>query len=272
MKLLRVEMKDKLKKITDLTINELLPQEIILPSNYFQCFDKHAKMIDIDLKDEKFEKDINEVLINEFAQIDKYVKDASVTIQEVELITQDAQEAIKNKDESALKVLYKQINTLKSELNSMTENIYKDHLTKFYNKKWLYHKMLNEQAKFKKTNIVMLINIQDYEYIVKTYNKFIADNLILYIITYMNDKLKDESLEFEIVRFLNDKFLIIFDDIDINLVKSLANSISNILYDTVLKSHSGVFLKPKFNYCLEKVNKNESFHELLDDLYKKIIV
>ena len=262
-------MKNKLKKITDLTINELLSQEIILPSNYFQCFDKHAKMIDIDLKNDDFEKEINGILINEFAQIDRYVKDATKTIREVEIITKDAQEAIKNKDESALKVLYKQINTLKYELNSMTESIYKDHLTKFYNKKWLYHKLLDDKASFTKNCVITYIDIADYEYIVKNYSNYIADNLILYIITYLNDKLKDESLGFEIVRFLNDKFLIIFEDIDINLIKSQMNTISNILYETTLKSNSGVMIKPKFRYFIEKINKHESFNELLDDFIKK---
>ena len=38
-------MKNKLKQITDLTIQEVLGNEIILPSTYFKTFDKNIKKI-----------------------------------------------------------------------------------------------------------------------------------------------------------------------------------------------------------------------------------
>ena len=43
-------MKNKLKQITDLTIQEVLGNEIILPSTYFKTFDKNIKKIDKNLK------------------------------------------------------------------------------------------------------------------------------------------------------------------------------------------------------------------------------
>ena len=45
-------MKQELKKITDLTINDLLNNDIILPSTYFDKFNYHAKELEIDLDDE----------------------------------------------------------------------------------------------------------------------------------------------------------------------------------------------------------------------------
>lgn len=67
-------MKEKLKEITDLTINELLEEEVILPSEYFECFDKHAKLSEIELKDDSFEKEVDELLLNEISSINNYVK------------------------------------------------------------------------------------------------------------------------------------------------------------------------------------------------------
>ena len=49
-------MKNKLKQITDLTIQEVLGNEIILPSTYFKTFDKNIKKIDKNLKNENPQK------------------------------------------------------------------------------------------------------------------------------------------------------------------------------------------------------------------------
>ena len=47
-------MKKELEQITNLTINELLNKEIILPSLYFEKFNYHAKKMEIDLEDEPY--------------------------------------------------------------------------------------------------------------------------------------------------------------------------------------------------------------------------
>ena len=62
-------MKTKLKEITDSTVCELLGNDIILPSNYFQCFDKYAKTVDLDLESESFEKELSELILDEFNEI-----------------------------------------------------------------------------------------------------------------------------------------------------------------------------------------------------------
>jgi hypothetical protein len=56
-------LKQELKKITNLTINELLNNEIILPSTYFNKFNYHAKELEINLDDEDFKKELNSVIL-----------------------------------------------------------------------------------------------------------------------------------------------------------------------------------------------------------------
>ena len=59
-------MKKQLKKITDLTINELLNNEIILPSTYLDKFNYHAKELEVDLDDENFNKELNNLILKDF--------------------------------------------------------------------------------------------------------------------------------------------------------------------------------------------------------------
>ncbi len=257
-------MKTKLKEITDLTVSELLSNEIILPSSYFQCFDKHAKTININIDDESFEKELNELLVEEFNTINKYVNDAAKTIDTAATLTLNAQEAIENKNTYLLKDLYSQIKNLQIELQDITDNIYKDYLTKVNNKKWLYHKYLDKDTNYKNDAMVILIDVADYNYIAQTYNKLISNNLLIYIASYFKNKFREENLNFDVTRFLDSKFIITLEGEDLGQMEILMNNISSILYNTTLKSNSGVIIKPTFEYAIMKVKKEESFHESID--------
>ena len=54
--LLEIKIERATKKITNLTINDLLNNDVILPSNYFDKFNYHAKEMEINLDDEDFKK------------------------------------------------------------------------------------------------------------------------------------------------------------------------------------------------------------------------
>ena len=263
-------MKTKLKEITDSTVSELLSNEIILPSNYFQCFDKHAKTVDINVDSESFEKELSELILDEFNTINGYVNDAVKSIDAAASLTLDAQKAIKDQNTLLLKNLYSQIKDLQGELQDITDNIYKDYLTKVHNKKWLYHKYLTKDANYPKDAMIILLDIADYEYISQTYNKLISNNLLIYIAAYFQNKFKEENLNFEITRFLDNKFIIALEENDLAQIETLMSTISSILFNTTLKSNSGVMIKPTFEYAITKVKKDESFHESINLLLKNI--
>jgi len=263
-------MKTKLKEITDSTVTELLSNEIILPSNYFQCFDKHAKTIDVNIDSESFEKELSELILDEFNEINKYVNDAVRTIDTAASVTLEAQKAIKDNNTLVLKNLYGQIKELQSELKDITDNIYKDYLTKVNNKKWLYHKFLSKDARYKEDNHIILIDVADYDYIADTYNKLISNNLLVFISKYLLNKLNEENLDFEISRYLTSKFIISVKNDEISHLETIIDTISKVLYNTTLKSNSGVMIKPTFEFSIIKVTKDDSFHESLDTLIRNI--
>ncbi|XOB63398.1 diguanylate cyclase domain-containing protein [Campylobacterota bacterium DY0563] len=262
-------MKAKLKEITDSTINELLSNEIILPSCYFQCFDKNAKNIDLDLGSENFEKELNKLIFKEYNEINSYINDAVKTIDSAASITKEAEKAIDSNDSSLLKSLYNQIINLKKELESITDNVYKDYLTKTYNKKWLYQNYLNEKLGFKEDAIITFIDVRDYEYISKTYNKLIADNLLMYTSSFISNRLEEEDLKFKFVRYLTNKFIIVFEENDINQINTMLNLVFNMLFETTLKSNSGIMIKPTFEYAIKEVKKEQTFHNVLEKLMKE---
>ena len=263
-------MKDKLKEITNLTVNELLPNEVILPSEYFECFDKHAKISEIKLNDKEFEKEVDQLILNEINSINDYVKTASKTIDSAASLTLDAKKAIEENNSKGLKKLYSQIIKLQIELQNMTENIYKDYLTKAYNKKWLYHKYLSEDAKIKDDAVLILVDVKDFEYIKKNYNKLISNNLLIFIYDFITKEFTKEHIEFKLCRYLSSKFIISIENCEYEDVLTLMKNTSSVLFGTTLKSNSGVMIKPTYDYSILSVKKDDSFHDVLNSLIKKL--
>lgn len=263
-------MKDKLKEITDNTISELLGNDIILPSTYFECFDKHSRTVDINIESEEFEKELQSFLLEEYKHIDEYMHAAMKTIDEVSEITVGAKDAIETKNTSLLDSLYTQIKTLQTELENMKSNVYKDYLTKTYNKQWIYQKFLNKDASFKDESIVILIEVNDYDYISKNYSNLISNNLLIFISKFLKDKLNDEKIDFEIARYLKNRFLIFVNNDSISNLNNILNNIVNLLQNTTLKSNSGIIINPSFKHTICEVNKNIPFHNTINNLLKNM--
>jgi hypothetical protein len=102
-------LKEQLKKITNLTINDLLNNDIILPSNYFDKFNYHAKEMEINLDDEDFKKNINDLIVEDFRTIENYmnlIMNSAVCLSEN---SEKSLNAILNKDIDSLTDIYKKM-------------------------------------------------------------------------------------------------------------------------------------------------------------------
>ena len=205
-------MRTKLETITNLTINDLLNNKIILPSSYFEKFTNHAKKVEINLEDETFTNELNQLILEDFNKIEEYLKIILTSVETLQENTNDAKNAILNKDDDSLDNVYKKMITLQNEINSLTEQIYLDESLNIYNRKWIYNKFLDSQAQFQEDGICVLLDILDYFYIQKEYKEVLSKNLLLFVIKFISEKLKDENYEFKIARYLENKFFIfIFD-------------------------------------------------------------
>lgn len=263
-------MKNKLKKITDNTVNDLLQNEIILPSQYFQTFDRHAKLLDTDIRDESFEQEVNEVIVKEFETINGYMTKTEENIEKLSNATKDAKTAIKNRDEAELTKVYKEIQNLQKEIALLQTEMYVDSLTKTLNKKWIYSQFVDIDGNIQSNGVMVLINISDYNYIRETHGDLIGDNLIKFLADYINKHIKNEGSKFKIARYSANMFLLFFDELKINEVRVLINNIQKGLLNTTLKSKSGIMLQTSFYYTLTQYKNEDSFQSVLEMLTTKI--
>lgn len=259
-------MKKELRKITNLTLNELLNNEIIMPSIYFEKFNKNAKTLEIDVEEEKFNKEINKLILEDFNTIENYMGIVASKASSLKKVAKDTKKAIEDKDTDTLSKIYKQMNELEKEIEKLNEKIFLDDLTSAYNRKWLYNQFLDKNAYFKEDGIISFIDLVDYEYIQKEYGDILSNNLLIFICNFVKKHLEDDKCNFKIVRFLNNKFIIIFKDKKDKDVRSLINNIKRLLENSTLKSKSGIVLKANFDYKISAYKKGTDSKELIETL------
>jgi GGDEF domain-containing protein len=267
-------MKNQLKAITNKTITEVLSDEIILPSTYFEKFNKNARILKVDLEDENFENKISDLIVQEFNTIEDYMKLIEKNTSSLKELTNESKKAIKNKDLISLNESYIKIENLENEIKELTLRIYKDNLTNTYNKKWFYNQYLNGDSCFKNDAEAVLVSIKDFEYIKNEYGKLIVDNLLMFVIKFLNEHFIDskEHLgepfdKYNILRYYDDKFIVFVEEKEHNKINNLFFNIRELLSSTTLKSSSGLLIKANFDYSICPVKKGQNSKTLIENLF-----
>ncbi len=264
-------MKKILKKITDLTINDILQQEIILPSVYLKTFNDHAKDLEINIQDEKFEKEINKVILDELENIDNYMKNIEQNMKMMKKITKDNKKALLENKTGSFDSILKDIHKLEKNMQDLNDKLYKDELIKTYNRKWIYNQFLEEEAKFRKKGICALIDISDFDYITREYGKLIATNYVIFIIDFIKKRFDKLGINYEIAKYLDDKFLIFIEHKSIKDIDLILFNLKKAILATTLKSKSGLLINGNLDYYYEAYNERQDSQELFENLFAKKI-
>ena len=260
-------MKNQLKKITDITINELLNKDVIMPSIYLEKFSKNAKTVDVNIDDNSFIKELNNILVEDFNLIETYMKEIEKNTSLIKTAVTNTQTALVNKDIDMLTNIYTQMSVLEKEIQVLNRQLFVDDLTSSNNRKWIYNKFLNKKAEFKRSGICVLIDIIDFDYINNEYGTLLADNLIIFINNFLKEKLKEENIDYKIARFFDNQFLIFIEDKKEKEVSNLIFNIKQLLANTTLKSKAGLVLKADYKYSIVKYKENQDSKEIFEQLF-----
>ena len=263
-------MREELKKITDVTINDLLNKDVILPSIYFEKFNKNARTLDLDIQDSSFEKELTKLLVEDFNAIEVYMNTIEKNASLIKDAVGNTQTALLNKDIDTLTDIYSQMTKLEKEVKHLNKQLFVDELTSSNNRKWIYNKFLNKESKFKKNGICVLIDINDFNYISSEYGTLLANNLIIFINNFIKKNLKEEKVEFKIASFFDNQFLIFIEDKKEKEISDLIFNISQLLRNTTLKSKTGLEIKAAYKYSISKYKEDQDSKEIFEQLFHDI--
>lgn len=257
-------MNNNLKKITNKTIQDLLQNEIILPSSYFESFDKNAKKLSVELESPQFESEVSNVIVNDFKNINSYMKKISENIEVLTEATDEAQTAIKEKDTTKLQAVNLTLNELKDEINSLKGLIYIDPLTKTFNRRWVYNYAINQDGTFKNEGLLTFIDLIDCNYLADKYGNALVDNVVLFISKFLTEKFKKENIEVAISRYSNNQFILFIKNESPENMQSVLKNIKMELLNTTLKSKSGLMFKTTFHFGLTQYNSKDVFQDSIE--------
>jgi len=193
-----------LQIISNETKSSIDQMKVVTPSIYASIFAQFAKEHNTEIDDE------HEVATNllqvECSNLTTLQTEASKSAQQLTDSTTKAIQAIKHKDEVGLTQVLKETQALKKEIEKLKEAVYKDELTRVYNRKWLNDNFLDEKTQLlDKSGVLAIIDLNYFKQVNDTHGHIIGDKVLIFIANQLR------LTRFDVVRYGGDEFIVMFD-------------------------------------------------------------
>lgn len=164
-----------------------------------------------------------------------------------------------------------EIPELKLEMNLIREDLYSDDISKSKNRLWVFKNKLSDYDTFTDFGFLVSIKISDYEAILKEYDSNVGNKLLKLVSDYIIEYMRENHLNFEIVRYKKDNFLIFIHDLNEEKVEEHIVNIQKGMSNYKFKHRHKVF-NLTFYFAVMQYIKNESFSSVLDQLDEKLFL
>lgn len=221
--------------ISNETKDSIGKMSIVTPSIYASIFSQFATEHNIEIENET--EHAQDLLKLECNALTKLQNNTSKNAQILSNSTTKAINAIKDKDESQLNEVLKETQALRVEIEKLKESVYKDELTRTYNRKWLHDNYLNpENGTFESAGTLAIIDLNYFKIVNDTHGHIIGDKVLIFI---ANELQKSGN---KIVRYGGDEFIILFDkNTAIDRASKILKSIREVIITKKLKAHDTTF-------------------------------
>lgn len=166
-------------------------------------------------------------------------------------------------------VTIEELNRLKSEMLLLCEQLYADDITQSKNRLWLLKNKLKNNETFSNFGFLVSIKISEYTSIVKEYDTNVGNRLLKLVSDYMIHYLKENHINYEIVRYSEDNFLIFIYDLNEEEVEQTVMNMQRSMENYKFKHRKKMF-SLRFNSAVMQYIENESFSSVLDQLDEKL--
>jgi diguanylate cyclase (GGDEF)-like protein len=243
--------------ISNETKSSINQMSIVTPSVYASVFAQFAKEHDKIIEDEK-EFSVN-LLKMECSNLTNLQTDASKSAKQLTDNTEKAIQAIKTKDEVGLAEVLKETQSLKEEIEKLKELIYRDELTRVYNRKWLNDNFVEEDSnKLTKSGTLAIIDLNYFKQVNDTHGHILGDKVLIFIANQLR------QTRFDVVRYGGDEFIVMFDHT--KTPKHAIDSLNRIREDVIskkLKAKDAKFTV-SFSFGAVKFTKGDDLSSIIE--------
>jgi len=160
---------------------------------------------------------------------------------------------------------------LQSKMKLLKQNLFSDDITKSKNRLWIYKNKLSDHDTFNDFGFLVSIKISDYRRILNEYDSNVGNKLLKLVSDYMMEYMKENHLQFEIVRYTEENFLIFIHDLNEADVEEQVVNMQKSMSNYKFKHRHKVF-NLTFYFAVMQYIKNESFSSVLDQLDEKLFL
>jgi GGDEF domain-containing protein len=158
-----------------------------------------------------------------------------------------------------------ELNAIKSDMLLLRRQLFSDDISETKNRLWVFKYKLSNHETFNDFGFLVSIKISEYEVIVKEYDSNVGNKLLKLVSDYMIGYMKDNHLNYEIVRYMEDNFLIFMYELNEDEVEEQVVNMQKGMSNYKFKHRSKVF-RLRFCSAVMQYIKNESFSSVLDQL------
>lgn len=162
-----------------------------------------------------------------------------------------------------------ELNKLKSEMRLLCDQLYADDISQSKNRLWLFKNKLKNNETFNDFGFLVSINISEYASIVKEYDTNVGNKLLKLVSDYMIHYLKENHIDFEIVRYMEENFLIFIPGLNEEEVEQTVINMQRSMENYKFKHRRRMFYLT-FSSAVMQYIENESFSSVLDQLDDKL--
>jgi GGDEF domain-containing protein len=161
------------------------------------------------------------------------------------------------------------LNELTTAINLLRKQLFADDITETKNRLWVFKQKLNNNETFNDFGFLVSIKISDYDGILKEYDSNVSNKLLKQVSNYMMHYMKEHHLKYEIVRYMEDNFLIFMHDLNEEEIEEHILNMQNGMSNYKFKHRSKIFQLICYSAVMQYI-ENESFSSVLDQLDEKL--
>ncbi len=242
----------QLKVVTDDTLKELRVFDVITPDLYHDAFQSKLKGLGVETNLDVLSQNNVPLILDKILKIQKETKEGADSLKEnIDLATI----AIDKKDDKALASIKEHMSALQDRILALEEEVYIDDLTKAYNRKWLFDKILVND-KFDQNGVLTFIDLDKFKVINDSYGH-IAGDKVLFLISNVLQKLEGV----DVIRYGGDEFIMISFEKDVNYIEDYLTKI-NEGFKTKSFKFQGHTFKVSLSSGSATFETGQNFHEI----------
>lgn len=251
-----------LRQVTSQALKELSPKPIVLPEQYASKF--RSLLLEQGLSNEDAQVTIiQEVSATTLDHAQRLMDKTQNALGDLDGYVSTAREAIVTKDTDSLDGVLGLVHSMQTEIEQLRGEVYVDGLTRIYNRKWIFDKLLDKDGAFEFDGSMAFVDVNEFKALNDNLGHDVGDRVLAHIGKILKEAALHsfDAQSLHVTRYAGDEFALLgtvdSDELEVLLRKTQISTM-----EKTFKAKSDTF-KIAFSYGVTNFTSGEDFMSVL---------